>query len=442
MRFPWLARAGLVLCGVLVPLLMEPESLVVVVPNAEVEPNNTPATATPLNLTSCPPIVSGSISPAGDVDYFKFVAPAGAKLWARVDTAASNTDTDSVLTLFGPDGTTVIEIDDDDGLGNGCGTTVATMFASAIAGRTLPTAGTYYLQVKDFSPNKTITPYTLEVVLTTTSTVESEPNNTAASANSLVTALTPIGVRTASIQPAGDVDYYSVVAAAGSSLFVSVDQDPEKTSDTLTPTGVDAVIDVIAPDGTTVLMTVDNTGDVGFPNPPAEAFCFSVPAAGTYFIRISGFTLPPPSTFSSTGLYTLMVANCSVPPVTGYYTLVPCRLADTRDPAGPYGGPALQAGGTRDFVMAGRCGIPAYAIAIAVNVTVTQPTALGHVIIYPQGVAQPATSTINYGAGQTRANNAIVQVGASRSISATCGQGSGTTHFIIDVVGYFVLAGP
>jgi len=87
--------------------------------------------------------------------------------------------------------------------------------------------------------------------------------------------------------------------------------------------------------------------------------------------------------------------------------------------------------------MVGTCGIPPEADAIAVNVTVTQPTAAGHILIYPLGVPQPITSTINYSAGQTRANNAIVQVGADGSIAATCGQGSGTTHFIIDVVGYF-----
>ena len=128
--------------------------------------------------------------------------------------------------------------------------------------------------------------------------------------------------------------------------------------------------------------------------------------------------------------------------MAGFYTLTPCRLADTRGASGPYGGPALQAGATRSFVVVGRCGLPVEADAIAVNVTVTQPTAPGHVIIYPLGVALPSTSTINYSAGQTRANNAIVQVGANGSIAATCGQGSGTTHFIIDVVGYFRFVSP
>jgi len=92
--------------------------------------------------------------------------------------------------------------------------------------------------------------------------------------------------------------------------------------------------------------------------------------------------------------------------------------------------------------MVGSCGIPPEADAIAINVTVTQPTAPGHVIIYPLGVALPSTSTINYSAGQTRANNAIVQVGSNGSIAVTCGQSSGTTQFIIDVVGYFRFASP
>jgi hypothetical protein len=92
--------------------------------------------------------------------------------------------------------------------------------------------------------------------------------------------------------------------------------------------------------------------------------------------------------------------------------------------------------------MAGRCGIPAEADAIAVNVTVTQPTAPGHVTIYPLGIALPMTSTINFRAVQTRANNAIVQVGIDHSIAATSGQSSGNTHFIIDVIGYFRFTSP
>ena len=132
----------------------------------------------------------------------------------------------------------------------------------------------------------------------------------------------------------------------------------------------------------------------------------------------------------------------SGPALAGYYTLTPCRVADTRDPAGPYGGPALSAGATRNFAMAGRCGIPAEADAVALNVIVTQPTAPGFLTLYPAGVSPPLASTINYGPGQTRANNAIVQLGVGDFLSVTCGQSSGTTHVILDVVGYFRFVGP
>ena len=76
------------------------------------------------------------------------------------------------------------------------------------------------------------------------------------------------------------------------------------------------------------------------------------------------------------------------------------------------------------------------------NVTVTQPAAPGFLTLYPLGVAAPLASTINYGPGQTRANNAIIKLGSGDSIAVTCGQSSGATHFIVDVVGYFRFVGP
>jgi hypothetical protein len=121
----------------------------------------------------------------------------------------------------------------------------------------------------------------------------------------------------------------------------------------------------------------------------------------------------------------------------GFFTVTPCRVADTRLPAGPLGGPALSAGTARSFLVAGQCGIPPTAKSVSVNVTVTQPTSQGHLTLYPGGSSLPLASTMNYRAGQTRANNAILSLGSLGEISVVSGQPSGTVQFILDVNGYF-----
>jgi hypothetical protein len=120
-----------------------------------------------------------------------------------------------------------------------------------------------------------------------------------------------------------------------------------------------------------------------------------------------------------------------------FYAVAPCRVVDTRRTTGAYGGPALAAGETRPFTLAGRCGIPASARAVAVNATVAGPTVAGHLRLYPADGAVPPASTLNYGAGQTRANNAVIGLSAAGALAVWCGQTAGTTHFVLDVTGYF-----
>ncbi len=120
-----------------------------------------------------------------------------------------------------------------------------------------------------------------------------------------------------------------------------------------------------------------------------------------------------------------------------FHTLTPCRVADTRNPVGPSGGPPLAAGQTRAFPVAGLCGVPATARAVAVNVTVADPTATGHLTLFPGGSTQPTASTINFAAGQNRANNATLELGPAGDLAVFCGIGAGSAHFILDVVGWF-----
>jgi subtilisin-like proprotein convertase family protein len=126
-----------------------------------------------------------------------------------------------------------------------------------------------------------------------------------------------------------------------------------------------------------------------------------------------------------------------IPPESlGYFTLPPCRMIDTRDPSGPLGGPALAGGSTRTFAIASQCGIPADAASVSANVTITGPTAEGHLTFYPNGTVPPLVSTINYRAGQTRANNAILVLGPAGDFNVSCA-GVGTVNLILDVNGYF-----
>jgi hypothetical protein len=120
----------------------------------------------------------------------------------------------------------------------------------------------------------------------------------------------------------------------------------------------------------------------------------------------------------------------------GFHTLTPCRVVDTRNAAGPYGGPVLAAGTARAFAIAGQCGVPADAAAVALNVTVTNPTSAGHLTVFPGTGAVPGTSTISFAAGRTRANNATVAL-IDGLLSLFDGQATGTTDVIVDVSGYF-----
>jgi Subtilase family len=124
-------------------------------------------------------------------------------------------------------------------------------------------------------------------------------------------------------------------------------------------------------------------------------------------------------------------------PATNFFTIAPCRLVDTRNPAGPLGGPALTCGTDRMFTVAGACGIPASGVkAVSVNATVTSTTGPGNVRLFAAGLPVPAVSALNWSAGQTRGNNGVVPLNASGQIAARCAP-SGSTHFILDVNGYF-----
>lgn len=169
----------------------------------------------------------------------------------------------------------------------------------------------------------------------------------------------------------------------------------------------------------------------------AETITVSSLAPGTYYFFVD--SIYPVKDVAGMGRYSLSVTGTfGVPNNASFYTLTPCRVLDTREVSGA---PALIAGTVRAFTVAGQgpgqCQVPLTAKAISANVTVTQPTSPGYLTLFPGGGTAPLASTINFGPGQTRANNAIVRLGANGTVSVLDGQGSGSTHFILDVNGYF-----
>jgi hypothetical protein len=122
---------------------------------------------------------------------------------------------------------------------------------------------------------------------------------------------------------------------------------------------------------------------------------------------------------------------------TKFYLVTPCRILDTRNANGTYGGPALAANSSRNVPVAGVCGIPAGATALSINMAVLASASDGYMTVYPGPAGSPIgpTSTINYRANKMLANNAIIRTG-SDSINVY-NSGPSAAHFLIDVNGYF-----
>jgi hypothetical protein len=132
----------------------------------------------------------------------------------------------------------------------------------------------------------------------------------------------------------------------------------------------------------------------------------------------------------------------------GYVVYGPHRILDTRPGDGNTGlaGPFV-AGVPRQIAVAGVAGLPATGVvAIAGNLTVVNPGAKGYVYLGPDATTGPTSSTINFPAGDTRANNVIVPINQTDgSLSAVyigpAGDTTSSTDLILDVSGYYTASG-
>ena len=113
-----------------------------------------------------------------------------------------------------------------------------------------------------------------------------------------------------------------------------------------------------------------------------------------------------------------------------YNVLQPARVLDTR-----YAAP-VSAGSTIAPTVTGVGGVPSTGVsAVALNVTVTTPTAASYLTVYPHGEAMPLASSLNFTANQTVSNLVIAKVGADGKVAIY--NAFGSTDVVLDVVGWF-----
>jgi len=121
-------------------------------------------------------------------------------------------------------------------------------------------------------------------------------------------------------------------------------------------------------------------------------------------------------------------------PPADYFTVTPCRLFDTR-----VSGQPLAPNSDRSLPVLGACGIPTDVRAVALNVAVVNPGSNGHLTLSAWGPV-PRTSTLNFAAGITRANNVVTAVGLAGEVRVHCALPTGSVasvHVVVDVFGYF-----
>ena len=156
-------------------------------------------------------------------------------------------------------------------------------------------------------------------------------------------------------------------------------------------------------------------------------------------------------------LYSLQATNLVVD-VEGYYaaptgtaglfnSVTPYRICDTRGADGLMGanaqcaGHTLSGGQTLTFNVTGTNpsgtssgGLPSTGVsAVVLNVTAIGHSA-GYVTAFPQGVAVPTASNLNFSSGQVVPNRVIVPVSGSGQVSLTT---NGSVDVVVDVNGWF-----
>ncbi|MBI3449605.1 MAG: hypothetical protein HY049_11910 [Acidobacteria bacterium] len=242
----------------------------------EVEPNGAPASAGTL---ACG--LEGSISPAGDVDFFTLGTPAsGSRVFALVDGATGNSTDFDLRVTTGADTLEYDDFNNDVPFGS---------VSPNVAGSPL-TGSPSFLRVSHYSASAQAEPYRLYATVQPPSgaTAEVEPNDSIATATHGAG-----GYFSGSLSGAGDVDLFSFSAAAGELIQLGLDLDPLRNN---TPfNGSLALLDasggtlLLVNDTSSTSSTASGTGSLSAPAPfsPAEGLVYRARVTGPYFAKVA-----------------------------------------------------------------------------------------------------------------------------------------------------------
>ncbi|MBR7831716.1 PKD domain-containing protein [Actinospica durhamensis] len=171
-----------------------------------------------------------------------------------------------------------------------------------------------------------------------------------------------------------------------------------------------------------------NFGDGAAATVSASSSATKAEYEGTYPVSVT-VTDAGQITTSATGYFTVG---------DGYHAVTPQRLLDTRYGTGGTKGPVAKNGKVTitlptSITNSGHGTLS----AVVINLTVTQPTALGLVTAYSTGLSQnPTTSNLNYSKGETIANLVTVPILPGGKIVLSVSSG-GTEQLIADLEGYY-----
>ena len=169
--------------------------------------------------------------------------------------------------------------------------------------------------------------------------------------------------------------------------------------------------------------------------PGRAAYSMAYDAALNTLVLSGGWSATETSVTDYNGTWVL--AQPQVTTGLRFVPVVPCRVADTRNADGEFGGPILAAGTAREFVItASSCGIPSSAQAYALNLTAVPVEGLSYMTIWPSGQTLPPVSTLNSD-GRVKAVSAMPAAGPDGGINVFA---TDDTHVVIDINGYFVAA--